>query len=124
MSLTKITVFGDIMLEAPLFQQLKGREPSDFEKPFAPLRPLLESSDLVVGNLETPLAGGAVGYVEDCFSFNAPDAFAHALRQLGFGFFTTANNHCLDRGYAGLCRTLDVLDSLGIPHTGTYRDQS
>jgi poly-gamma-glutamate synthesis protein (capsule biosynthesis protein) len=35
----------------------------------------------------------------------------------------TANNHCMDRGKKGLERTLRTLDSLGIPHLGTYRDR-
>jgi hypothetical protein len=37
---------------------------------------------------------------------------------------TTANNHCLDQGAAGACRTLDVLDRNGIRHTGTARSQA
>ena len=118
----KITVFGDILLEAPLFELAKKETGFDFDTPFAPLAPLIADSDVVIGNLETPLAGASAGYVEDCFSLNSPDALAVALGKLGFDFFTTANNHCLDRGLDGLYRTLDVLDSLGIGHTGTYRE--
>jgi poly-gamma-glutamate synthesis protein (capsule biosynthesis protein) len=33
---------------------------------------------------------------------------------------STVNNHCVDRGYEGLVRTLEVLDKYGIAHTGTY----
>ena len=32
----------------------------------------------------------------------------------------TANNHCLDRRDAGLRRTVEQLDGMGIPHIGTY----
>ena len=60
------------------------------------------------------------------YSFNTPDEFADILPDAGFGFVSTANNHCLDRGTAGLYRTLDVLDRVGIGHTGvrTFLDLS
>ena len=118
----KITVFGDIMVEAPFFKQAKKEAGFDFDTPFSHLSHLLADSDAVIGNLETPLGGECKGYVEDCFSFNSPDVLAASLQKLGFVYFSTANNHCLDRGMEGLCRTLDVLDSLGIGHTGTYRN--
>ena len=34
---------------------------------------------------------------------------------------TTASNHTVDRGTAGLVRTLDALDAAGLQHTGSYR---
>ena len=37
---------------------------------------------------------------------------------------TTANNHCMDKGYNGLSRTLDVLDQAELKHVGTYRTQA
>ena len=40
---------------------------------------------------------------------------------MGIDILTTGNNHSLDTGYAGLTRTLDVLDGYGISHTGTAR---
>jgi poly-gamma-glutamate synthesis protein (capsule biosynthesis protein) len=36
----------------------------------------------------------------------------------------TANNHCVDRGRAGLERTIDMLDSVEILHTGTFKTLS
>jgi poly-gamma-glutamate synthesis protein (capsule biosynthesis protein) len=56
--------------------------------------------------------------------FNCPDELAAALKETGFHVLTTANNHCMDRGFAGLVRTLDVLDSCGLSHTGTYRTEA
>ena len=53
--------------------------------------------------------------------FNTPDALGDALKDAGFDLVSTANNHCLDRGYDGMVRTLDVLDKLGLAHVGTYR---
>ena len=42
---------------------------------------------------------------------------------MGFDLLSTTNNHSLDRGFSGLERTLNTLDSIGLPHVGTYRNQ-
>jgi hypothetical protein len=54
--------------------------------------------------------------------FSAPDALAVELKRAGMDVLVTANNHSLDRRRKGLERTLSVLDSLEILHTGTFRD--
>jgi poly-gamma-glutamate synthesis protein (capsule biosynthesis protein) len=56
--------------------------------------------------------------------FCSPDSYAKAAQNVGFNFFITANNHSIDRGKKGLERTLDVLDSLKIAHTGTFKDEN
>lgn len=53
--------------------------------------------------------------------FSSPEAFGEALRDAGFDVLTTANNHSCDRGRYGVVHTIDVLDSLGIATTGSYR---
>jgi poly-gamma-glutamate synthesis protein (capsule biosynthesis protein) len=81
----------------------------------------VEQADLAVGNLETTFSGGPnySGYP----SFNTPDALGYALKDMGFDLLSTTNNHCLDRGFSGLSRTLDTLDEIGLAHVGTYRTQ-
>jgi poly-gamma-glutamate capsule biosynthesis protein CapA/YwtB (metallophosphatase superfamily) len=54
--------------------------------------------------------------------FSAPDALAFALRDAGMDVLVTANNHSVDRGRKGVDRTIQLLDSAGILHTGTFRD--
>ena len=121
MGLKKITVLGDIMCEPRLLKAAKRRDGQyDFSEVFRPVRALLGESDYVIGNLETPLAGEAAGYVHGLFSFNAPDSFARAARDAGIHMLLTANNHCLDRGIPGLKRTVEALEELGINHTGTF----
>ena len=88
---------------------------------FSGIAPLVREADIAVCNLETPLGGAPYsGYPAFC----APDEFASAIHEAGFDVMLTANNHCLDRGGRGLLRTLDVLDSLGVRHLGTYRNQA
>lgn len=116
----KITILGDIMSEPSLLQQAKTETGYDYNFVFQPLKGLLSEADYVIGNLETPLAGEEAGYTNCLVSFNTPDALAEALKDAGLDMVTTANNHCLDRGFKGLKRTLDVLDRVGLAHTGTY----
>lgn len=117
----KLTVLGDIMVEPPFLQQVKTEDGYDFRPSFAPLKGILEESDYIIANLETPLAGEEAEYTSRIVSFNAPDCLLDGLKEIGVNAVCTANNHCLDRGYDGLVRTLDALDRYGIAHTGTYR---
>lgn len=86
---------------------------------FEYVAPILRSADLAIGNLELTLAGPPYkGYPQ----FSAPDALAVELKRAGMDVLVTANNHSLDRRRKGLERTITVLDSLAIIHTGTFRD--
>ena len=116
----KITILGDIMVEPPFMAQVEKEGQYDFKPSFRPLKAILEGSDYVVGNLETPLAGPESGYTRELVSFNSPDVLLDALVEIGINGVSTANNHSLDRGYEGLARTLEVLDRYGMDHTGTY----
>lgn len=91
----------------------------DYNPCFQFVKPYFESVDLAVGNLELTLAGPPYkGYPQ----FSAPDALAFALRDAGMDVLVTANNHSMDRGRKGVDRTIQLLDSAGILHTGTFRD--
>ncbi|HEX6890244.1 MAG TPA: CapA family protein, partial [Chryseolinea sp.] len=86
---------------------------------FAAIRPYVEAADIAIANLEVTLAGRPyTGYPQ----FSSPDALAITLQQSGFDALVTANNHCVDRGKPGLERTITMLDSFNIPHTGTFVD--
>lgn len=86
---------------------------------FDPIRESLQKADLTVGNLETVFMGGEKPYT-GFPKFNTPDSMADALVNAGFDVVTTANNHANDHRIEGITRTLEVLDSRGIAHTGTY----
>ena len=116
----KITVIGDIMVEPPFMEQVARNGEYNFVPSFLPLKSLLKESDYIIGNLETPLAGEEAGYTDRIVSFNSPDSLVDALKELKIDVVSTVNNHCVDRDYAGLVRTLEVLDRNGIAHTGTY----
>jgi poly-gamma-glutamate synthesis protein (capsule biosynthesis protein) len=84
---------------------------------FSYVAPLLSGVDVAIGNLEVTLGGAPYkGYP----AFSSPDALAVACRDAGFNILGTANNHSADRSPKGIGRTIRVLDSLGIRHTGTW----
>ncbi|MDD6357392.1 MAG: CapA family protein [Bacteroidales bacterium] len=88
-----------------------------------------KTADLAIGVFEGPMAGEEYGYTtsncEDSIPLriNMPDVFADEVKKAGINFVTTANNHVMDQGVAGLKRTLDVLDRIGLNHTGSYRNE-
>ena len=91
----------------------------DYHSVFAHVKPIISKADFAIANLEVTLAGPPFkGYPQ----FSSPDVLAAACRDNGVDAFVTANNHSCDRGKSGIIRTLNVLDSLGIEHTGTFRD--
>ncbi len=117
----KLIFAGDLMGHGP---QIKAAQQPDGTYDYSPcfryVKDYIQSADLAILNLEVTLAGPPyTGYPQ----FSSPRELAVAARDAGFDIFTTANNHCMDRGRAGLERTLRVLDTLGIPHLGTYRDR-
>lgn len=117
----KITFLADIMCEPPVLKAAKrkgGRY--DFGGVFAHAKGLISEADLVIGNLETPLAGKEAGYTATHLRFNAPDEYADALIEAGIDVVSTANNHTFDRGYEGMERTVRVLDEKGLAHVGSY----
>lgn len=114
----KISFLGDILCQLPFLRSAQKRG-NDFYTAFEGLQPLLQDSDYVVANLETPIAGEEAGYTNDVYSFNTPAAFLDALKRLKIDLYLTANNHCLDRGITGLKNTLRELDDRQMAHTGT-----
>jgi poly-gamma-glutamate capsule biosynthesis protein CapA/YwtB (metallophosphatase superfamily) len=92
----------------------------DYHPCFEHVKPYSQPVDVAIGNLELTLAGPPYkGYPQ----FSAPDQLLVALKDIGMDVLVTANNHCVDRGKKGLERTIRMLDSLGIPHTGTFVDE-
>ena len=114
----KISFLGDILCQLPFLRAAQKRG-NDFYTAFEGLQPLLQDSDYVVANLETPIAGEEAGYTNDVYSFNTPSEFLDALKRLKIDLYLTANNHCLDRGTKGLKNTLRELDKRQMSHTGT-----
>lgn len=120
----RISFLGDLMCEGPFLHAANKAGRYEFDRCFEGLRDFLLQADFVVGNVETPLTDSYdnLTKTDEMYSFNTPKEYAEALKNAGLNLALTANNHCLDRGEAGLLKTIDVLDSCGLSHTGTYKE--
>lgn len=120
----RLAFVGDIMGHG---DQIKSaydpeRKIYDYEPSFRYIRPILEEADIAFGNLEVTLSDKGIyrGYP----LFRSPDTLAKGLKASGFDYLVTANNHSNDNGLYGVVHTLDVLDRIGLGHTGTFRNQA
>ncbi|MBN1891851.1 MAG: CapA family protein [Clostridiales bacterium] len=99
----------------------------DFSEMFRYAAPYMDA-DFTVGVFEGPTAGPDAGYSSSDYDdgiplhLNFPDSFAGAAQAAGIDLVTLANNHLLDKGLTGAYRTIDVLDRIGLMHTGAYRN--
>ena len=112
---------GDIMGHGPQIKSAwqENKKQYEYSEVFNPLEDIISSVDFAIGNLEVTLAGKPFkGYPQ----FSSPDELAVAFKNSGIDVLVTANNHSCDRKNKGIVRTLDVLDSLKILHTGTFKD--
>ncbi len=92
----------------------------DFSPVFADVAPTIRGADLAMCHLEAPVAppgGPFSGYP----SFSAQPQILDALAGAGYDMCSTASNHSLDGGPAGVVRTLDALDTRRLRHAGTAR---
>lgn len=92
----------------------------DFSYVYDDIKVYTSSADITIGSLETTFAGEDRGY-SNYPVFNSPDSLATGLKDIGVDVISLAGNHALDYGYSGICRTIDVLDNVGISHLGTYK---
>ena len=115
----ELVFVGDAMQHKVQLDAAKRNGGWNYEECFRDVAPWFKTADLAVVNLETPIGPAPhTGY--PCF--NAPEEFADALKDAGFGLFLTANNHTLDRHDRGMRTTIEALDKRKLPHLGTYHD--
>ncbi|MFI8770189.1 CapA family protein [Streptomyces sp. NPDC053792] len=92
----------------------------DFRPMLSGAKPVVSRADLAICHMETVYGeegGPYTGYP----AFKSPPEVAAALKATGYDSCSTASNHTLDDGAAGLRRTLDALDKAGVKHAGSAR---
>ena len=119
-----LSAIGDIMCHNTQYMDAynSNTDSYDFSYVFEDIQNYIGSADISIGSLETTFAGKDRGY-SNYPTFNSPEQLAYDLAEMGLDVLSTAGNHALDKGFSGLCNTLDVLDDANISHTGTYRSQ-
>lgn len=107
-----LALLGDIMLGRGI--ATAGTPPADV---MGALAPDLESADLALANLESPLTNAPVQTPSD-YVLCAPPSQEQILAAAGMDLLSLANNHRLDCGVEGLEDTRAILLSAGIQPLG------
>ncbi len=124
-----ITMAGDLMCSGPQINAARiGEETYDFRNSFLYVKPVFESSDLAVGNLETLLASSwpymsDEAYIDNMNNCNAPSTFLEAVRYAGFDAVALANNHNCDGGPRAALDTIAQVDRYELAHMGLNSDE-
>jgi poly-gamma-glutamate synthesis protein (capsule biosynthesis protein) len=115
-----ILAVGDIGLGRWVGKRILGDPQYD---PFAHIAPLLQSADLVLGNLESQLSdqGGQTVHPANYLVFTGPPAGAGLLAAAGFDYVSVANNHTWDYGQKAFFETLDHLEQAKVAYSGGGR---
>jgi hypothetical protein len=116
-----IAASGDLLPHLPIVARARALAGDgtgyDFAPMFRSLRPLIESADLALCHVETPLVPGTpAGYPR----FRSPPALARAIRRTGWDACSTASNHSVDAGQGGIDSTVRALSRAGVGHTGSF----
>ncbi|MGW6918340.1 CapA family protein [Kitasatospora sp. NPDC054939] len=117
---------GDVLPHSEIIRQAHedaGRDGYDFAPMFAGVAPLIRDADIAICHMET-VYGADGGPFTGYPSFKSPPQVARALKDAGYTSCDTASNHTLDDGPAGIRRTLDAMDAVGLAHTGSARDET
>ena len=113
---------GDLMQHEPQIKAARQADGTyDYTGVFDYMAPEIQKADIAIANFEVTLGGPPYkGYPQFC----APDAYLQAAINSGFDVLTTCNNHSVDTYGRGIDRTITMMDSIGVRHLGTYRNQA
>ncbi|WP_183064139.1 CapA family protein [Streptomyces sp. gCLA4] len=95
-------------------------EGHDFRPMFSGVKAMVSGADLALCHMET-IYGEEGGPFSGYPAFKSPPEVADGLKDAGYDGCSTASNHTLDDGAAGLRRTLDRFDKVGLRHAGSAR---
>ena len=114
---------GDMLPHIPVHTSARVKSGYDFSPLLAGLDTWVAGSDLSICHMEVPLApdGQKIsGYP----MFAASPDLARDMVTQGWNGCSTASNHSVDRKFAGVAKTLDVFDAVGLGHVGTARTEA
>jgi poly-gamma-glutamate capsule biosynthesis protein CapA/YwtB (metallophosphatase superfamily) len=114
---------GSIQPSPEIWDQARrdGNRKLDFGPMLAGAKETVSAADLALCSLSTPLS--ADGPFTGPPRYRAPAELAQAIADTGFDGCSTAAEHSLDQGTAGVASTLSALDDAKLGHSGTYRSQ-
>jgi len=118
---------GDVLTHTPLIEQAqrtaiaKGSTAEyDFTPMFEDVKQFVQSADLAMCHLETPIAPDGEELSAFPF-FGVPKEVVTAIANAGFDRCSTASNHTYDRGLDGIDATVNALLENGVDQSGMAR---
>jgi hypothetical protein len=85
-----------------------------FEYPFVNLKPIFESDDITMVNLEGVFHDSKRGKLKKTYNFRAPSTYAQILPLASIEAVTLGNNHSMDYDRHGFEATTAALDNFGV----------
>ena len=119
-----LAMSGDTLIHSQVWKAAAANTPGgsgyDFTPMFAEVAPLIQSVDLAICHMETPLV--VVGEEPTTNPlYSAPTEIAWALKGAGFDRCSTASNHTFDKGVAGIEATVAEFEAIGMGQSGMAR---
>ncbi|KOU13072.1 CapA family protein [Streptomyces sp. WM6368] len=114
---------GDVLPHTSVIQRAANDAEGDgydFRPMFSGVKAVVSGADLALCHMET-IYGEEGGPFSGYPAFTSPPQVADGLKDAGYDGCSTASNHTLDDGAAGLRRTLDRFDKVGLKHAGSAR---
>jgi poly-gamma-glutamate synthesis protein (capsule biosynthesis protein) len=108
------------MCHSPQFEYARNAGGEfNFDDNFYYVKNITGKADIAFANFETVLAGKGAKY-SGYPTFNTPDSFLDAVKNAGFDFLFTSNNHAYDRGEKGVLKTIEKIKFSGLMGSGTF----
>ncbi|MDD2572897.1 MAG: CapA family protein [Bacillota bacterium] len=111
----RLIAVGDMMLTRGVGARIRR---SSVHAPFDGVRHILETGDIVFGNLETTIATSGTQLPGKGIWFRAAPEVTEGLKEAGFDVLSLANNHTLDYDTPALIETVQNLQQAGIGYVG------
>ena len=115
----RLVFTGDVLMHSPLWRRALelGGGVHDFAPFFADVQPFVESADLAVCHLETPVAPPFEPSTSSP-RYGVPAEVVDGLAAVGFDHCSTASNHTFDRGVPGVEATIARFRAVGMSQHG------
>lgn len=109
---------GDYLIHKMILDSVRTANGYDFDSIFTNVKDEITAADYAICNFEFTIT--ETGNFSFYPHFKLPPETADALKNAGFDFLVTANNHCGDDREDGLYRTVKILRQKGFKTTGTF----
>ncbi|MBD3314436.1 MAG: hypothetical protein GF344_01505 [Chitinivibrionales bacterium] len=112
--MTQVCLMGDVA-----FTGILCSEPELNKARFREICPILQAADMVFANLEVPVrVDRSVNEEKNFIFYSNRETTRDLISMLNIGCVSLANNHIFDCKHNGLRATIELLNDMGVAHTG------